>query len=88
MDSSSHGRSSPAVAEEGGEAGGLVNAAIEAPFLLHVLVVLCISWLFLSVNLTGFFLLCVFMVYLLEVRLSAFLWACPFLSLPVLSRSL
>lgn len=74
--------SSPARAAEATEHGtgtgtihGLVNAVdampcctVHAVFMLHVLLLLLISWLLLPVNLTGLFLLCVLIVYLFQVR--------------------
>lgn len=46
---------------------GMMNAVDQFPFMGHVLVVLVITYLFLSFTSNGFFYFCFFIVYLFEV---------------------
>ena len=59
--------SSAAAPEEDEEESGLLNAVDAVPFMLHVLLVFVIAWLLFPVTSHGFFLLCLGILYLVQV---------------------
>lgn len=61
-------------AEEKDNSGLMDHALDQFPFMLHVLVVLVITYLFLNFTSNGLFYFCFFIVYLFEV--GSYL-ACP-----------
>jgi hypothetical protein len=59
--------SAAAPEEEEEEESGLLNAVDAVPFIVHVLLVFVIAWLLLPVTSHGFLLLCLGILYLVQV---------------------